>query len=369
MSIRGKAAIVGFNELQHRRSYAGRHFMGMYAEVAANAIADAGILKEDINGIIAEPPFGLPSLGFAYDFAEYVGIQPNFATALNENAASFVSVAAAAINAGYADTILCINGAGPVSSTPGMYAPAPDHVDPQFVTPFGPVVAANGWYAQIARRHGFEYGTTDFQRARVAADQRFNAQGNVNAFFNGQPANEEDILNSRYVADPLRLLECVMPAQGAAATIVTTPERARALRNPPVYLLGAGHHNLRAEHGVDWVGRITTSPCIVSAKDAFQMAGLGPQDMDMAQMYDCYTITVMITLEDSGFFPKGSAGPFYAEHDTTWGGDFPVNTGGGQLSNGQSTAGTTQVVEAVRQLMGRAEGHQVPKHDVCFVNT
>ena len=81
------------------------------------------------------------------------------------------------------------------------------------------------------------------------------------------------------------------------------------------------------------------------------------------------TITVMITLEDSGFFPKGSSGAFYADHDTTWKGDFPVNTGGGQLSNGQSTAGTTQVVEAVRQLMGRAEGHQAPNHDFCFVNT
>ena len=89
----------------------------------------------------------------------------------------------------------------------------------------------------------------------------------------------------------------------------------------------------------------------------------------MAQIYDCYTITVMITLEDSGFFPKGESGPFYAEHDTKWSGDFPVNTGGGQLSNGQSTAGTTQVVEAVRQLMGRAENHQVPNHDLCFVNT
>ncbi len=369
MSIRGKAAIVGFSELPHRRSYPGRHFMGMYAEATAKAITDAGIRKEDINGIIAEPPFGLPSLGFAYDFAEYIGLQPNFATALNENAATFIAVAAAAINAGYADTVLCINGAGPVSNVPGMYAPAPDHVDPQFVEPYGPVVAANGWYAQIARRHAWEYGTTDFQRARVAADQRFNAQGNENAFFNGQPANEEDILNSRLVADPLHLLECVMPAEGAAATIVTTPERARTLRNPPVYLLGAAQHNSRAEHGVDWVDRITTSPAVVSAKNAFQMAGLGPQDMDMAQIYDCYTITVMITLEDSGFFPKGESGPFYAQHNTTWQGDFPVNTGGGQLSNGQSTAGTTQVVEAVRQLMGRAENHQVPKHDVAFVNT
>lgn len=370
MSLRGQTAIVGYGEIPHRRRYEGRSYMGLFADAVALALKSAGIRKEEINGLIAEPPFGLPSLGFAFDFAEYIGIQPHYATALNENAATFISTAAAAIHAGYADTFLVINGSGPVTSGPGMYASPPDHVNPQFVDPYGPVVAANGWYAQIARRHGFEYGTTDEQRAKVAADQRFNAQGNPNAFFNGQPASVQDILDSRPVADPLRLLECVMPAQGAGATIITTAEKAKSLKNNPAFILGAGQHTFRAEHGTDWVGRITDAPISVSSRRAFEMAGVGPQDMDMAQMYDCYTITVMITLEDAGFIPKGEAGRWYAEHDTTWKGDFPVNTGGGQLSNGQSTAGTTQVIEGVRQLMGQADGHQVPNNpELCFVNT
>jgi len=344
--------------------------MGLFADAVAIALKSAGIQKDEINGLIAEPPFGLPSLGFAYDFAEYIGITPHFATALNENAATFIATAAAAIHAGYADTVLVVNGSGPMAEGPGMYASPPDHVNPQFVDLYGPVVAATGWYAQVARRHAHEYGTTDEQRARVSVDQRFNAQGNPNAFFDGQPITAQDVLDSRPIADPLKILECVMPAQGAAATIVTTKEKAQALIKSPIYLLGAGQHNIRAEHGNTWGGRITDTPANISAKIAFEMAGVGPQDMDMAQMYDCYTITVMVTLEDAGFIPKGDAGPWYEEHDTTWKGDFPVNTGGGQLSNGQSTAGTTQVVEGVRQLMGEADGHQVPnKPELCFVNT
>jgi acetyl-CoA acetyltransferase len=368
MSLRGETAIVGYGELANTRTNPmGRTHMGLLADAAAIALADAGIRKEDINGLIAEPNFGFPSLGYAYDFAEYIGIQPNYATALNENAATFIATAAAAIRAGYADTFLCVNGA----VTGGPFVPGPrDPTDDQFVNPFGPVVAANGWYAQIAQRHAYDYGTTDAQRARVAADQRFNTQGNENSAFNGQVVSQEDVLNSRLVADPLRLLECVMPCTGAAATIVTTAERARALRNPPVYLLGAGQHTWRAEHGTDWTRPITTSPTTVAARRSFDMAGLRPADMDMAQIYDCYTITVMITLEDAGFMPKGESGPWYESTDTTHQGAMPVNTGGGQLSCGQSIAGTTQVVEATRQLMGRAGVRQVPNNpELCYVNT
>ena len=368
MSIRGKAAIVGFHELQHRRSYAGRHFMGMYAEATAKAIVDAGIRKEEINGIIAEPPFGLPSLGFAYDFAEYIGVQPNFATALNENAATFISVAAAAINAGYADTVLCINGAGPVSEIPGMYAPNTDHVDPQFVEPYGPVIAANGWYAQIARRHTWEYGTTDFQRARVAADQRFNAQGNENAFFNGQPANEEDILNSRLVADPLHLLEIVSPCTGGGAFIVTSAARAKDSPHTPVYLLGAGEAG--GHCSITRAESLTTSLVKPAAEAAFGMAGLTPQDMDFVQPYDCYTITVLVTLEDAGFCPKGEGGRFVEDHDLSYAGDFPSNTHGGQLSFGQPglAGGMSHLIEGVRQLMSRGEARQVEAARIGYVN-
>ena len=120
-----------------------------------------------------------------------------------------------------------------------------------------------------------------------------------------------------------------MPCAGGGAVIVTSPERAAAMRHKPVYLAGAGHHT---DHDrLTWAERITRSPAVVSAKRAFRMAGMNPSEMDFAEIYDCYTITVMITLEDAGFMPKGESGPWYAEHDTTYRGDFPVNTHGGQV--------------------------------------
>ena len=137
-------------------------------------------------------------------------------------------------------------------------------------------------------------------------------------------------------------------------------EKGRDPRNPPC-----------ADSGDGWAERITRSPAVVSAKRAFQMAGLNPSDMDFAEIYDCYTITVMITLEDAGFMPKGESGPGYAEHDTTYKGDFPVNTHGGQLSYGQqagNTGGFSQVMEATLQLQGRAGERQVERNRVGFVN-
>jgi acetyl-CoA acetyltransferase len=366
MTLKGKAAFVGVGWTPARRNWPDKSQRGMQADVAAMAIQDAGLRKEDINGLVVEAPGGEDANNWPAIMADYLGLKPTMASGINNMGASGATglvLASTWVATGLADTVLVTLGGN--AGTQPRVIPRPD----PFTDPYGPVVAANGWYAQIARRHSYEYGTTDEQRFKVAADQRFNAQKHPGSAFLGQPITAEDVANSRLVADPLHLLECVMPCAGGGSIIVTSPERAKTMRNKPVYLLGAGHNT---DHDrLTWAERITRSPAVVSAPRAFRMAGLGPQDMDFAQVYDCYTITVMVTLEDAGFMPKGESGPWYQDHDTTYKGDFPVNTHGGQLSYGQqagNAGGFSQCMEATLQLMHRGGERQVKDARTGFVN-
>lgn len=211
------------------------------------------------------------------------------------------------------------------------------------------------------------YGTTARQLAKIAADQRASAQQNPLALFHGKTATIDDVLASPLVCEPLHLLEVVMPCTGAEAVIVTGAERAHDLPHPPAYVLGWGEH-LHPDpfQRPDFL----VTPTVESASAAFAMAGVRPEDITLAEIYDCYTIAVLIELEDAGFCPKGEGGRFVESHDLTWAGDFPLNTNGGMLSFGQPGlgGGMTLVVEAVRQIMGRAEGRQVKRNDLAFVH-
>jgi len=302
--------------------------------------------------------------------AEYIGLRPVFATGVSmqgATGATAVTVAAAAIAAGMCTTALIVMGAAREGGG-GAPRPAGGSVNTEFEQPFGPAAGAGTGYALIYRRHMHEYGTTPEQMAKLAVDQRFNALTNPNSAFAGQPITIDDVLNSRYINEPLHMLECVMPSAGAAACIVTTAERAKALPNRPVYILGCG---IEQGNAAFWqTPRITTSPAKVSAARAFQMAGYSPRDMQFAEFYDCYTILVAMTLEDAGFVKKGEIGPFYESTDTTYKGSFPINTDGGQLSAGQPglAGGFRHVIEAARQIMGRAGERQVPRNDLCMVN-
>ena len=186
----------------------------------------------------------------------------------------------------------------------------------------------------------------------------------------GEPITIDDVLNSRYTNDPLHLLESVMPCSGAAAVVVTSAERARALPHPPVNILGVG--GPATSHDVIWQeDDVTTTPVVMSAPAALQMAQYNVKDIQFAQFYDCYTILVMACLEDAGICPKGEIGGFYQDTDTTYKGSFPVNTDGGQISGGQpgGNAGRFRhVVEATRQVMNRAGARQVERADICLVN-
>jgi acetyl-CoA acetyltransferase len=228
-------------------------------------------------------------------------------------------------------------------------------------------MGVNSGYALIAQRHMAEYGTTSRQLAKIAVDQRTNACANPDAMYYGTPITIEDVLESPLVVDPLHLLEIVRPCTGGSAFIVVSPEIARRSERRPVWLLGAGEGNTRLT--LSQRETLTTSTIAVSAPKAFEMAGVTPGDVDLVSVYDCYTITVLITLEDAGFCAKGEGGAFVEEHDLTYKGDLPLNTHGGQLSFGQPglAGGMSHVTEAVRQLQGRAGERQV-KCELAFVN-
>ncbi|MBI4236166.1 MAG: thiolase family protein, partial [Chloroflexi bacterium] len=238
MTLKGKAAIASVGWLPARRAWPDKTQIGVQADAVALAIEDAGIRKQEINGLISEAPAGEDAHNWPAILSDYLGLRPTVAAGVNNmgaTGATATMLASSWVALGLADTVLVVLGG--IRAGEG----GPPRVNP-WADPYGPVVAANGWYALVAQRHAFEYGTTDEQRFKVAVDQRFNAQEHPSASFRGQPITLEDVRNSRLVADPLRLLECVMPCAGGGAMIITTPEKARTLRHKPVYLLGAGHY-------------------------------------------------------------------------------------------------------------------------------
>ena len=288
MTLRGKAAIVGIGEVPTRRTYPGRTTYSLCAEATRLAITDAGLRKEDIDGLVTRGSDISPM-----DLAEYMGLHVGFCEGVTQHGSSgahSVVVAASAIHTGLANTVLCVLG-GSRDPAVGGFGPGiarglpPASKGTEFEAPFGPAAGANTGHALIKRRHMYEFGTTQEQFAKMAVNQRFNALTNPNAVFQGQPISIDDVLNSRMVNDPLHLLECVMPCGGAAACIVTSAERAPSFPHPPVYLLGAGAGV--TDHDTIWQSpRMTTTPVVVSARKAFEMAGYGPKDMQFAEVYD-----------------------------------------------------------------------------------
>ena len=370
MSLRGKAAIVGIGETPHRRNWPGRTAFGLCAEVAAQAIRDAGLKKEDIDGLITFGSNVYPSA-----MAEYTGIKPiHFASQvglMGSTSGVALTVAAAMVSAGVANYILFVAGGARDNENPETFD-RPSQVAgamTEWIAPFGPAAGANTNYGMMYSRHMYKYGTTPEQFAKFAVNQRFNAGKNPLAAMR-DPITVDDVLNSRYVNEPIHLLECVMPAAGAIAFIVTTAERARTMKQPPVYLLGTGISQ-GPEQGF-FTPDITTTLTSISAPRALEMSGYSINDMQFAEFYDCYTVLVAATLEDAGLCPKGEIGNWIDSTDTTYKGTFPVNTDGGQLSagqlNGTGASGCQQLVESVRQLRGQAGERQVARHDLCIAN-
>lgn len=377
--LKGDAAIVGVTELAPQRKPE-RAWMGLeaQAELARLALRDAAIPLSAVDGlmtqaVLTEAPFLVPST-----LAEYVGVGAAFSEVVDlggATACGMAARAAMAIEAGYCETVVCITDM--TLRHPDPRKPAQDLAadwgggswgSPQaeFEMPFGAVQGTYG-YAMIANRYDYEYGLDRRHRARIAVDQRTNAVANPKAIFRS-PITVEDVLESPMICDPLHLLEVVMPCFGGAAFVVTSRERAARTPHRPVFILGAGEFT--THRSVTYEPSFTTSPIKVAADRAWAMAGVKHSEIDLAALYDCYTITVLLTLEDAGFCAKGDAGKFVAAHNFTYRGDFPVNTHGGQLSFGQAggAGGTSQVVEAVLQIQGRAGDRQLQRCDTAYIN-
>jgi acetyl-CoA C-acetyltransferase len=368
MSLKGTAAVVGIGELKPTREAPPEATaLGLMSNAAAEAISDAGLEVRDIDGFLCGMAFADAGLLYPASVAEVMGINPRMLNQVDIGGASpagMVWRAAAAIAAGMCQAVLCV--VGDLNKF-GDQKPPVISVQREFEAPYGNI-GANCGYAMIANRHMYEYGTTARQMAKVAVDQRRSAVKNPLATFNDRELTIDDVLNSRMIVDPLHLFEIVSPCSGGSAVVVASPEVARRTKHPPIWLLGAGEYSNHAT--ITYAPSLTDSPVKVAAESAFRMAGVAHKDIDLVCPYDCYTITVIVTLEDAGFCKKGQGGKFVEEHDLSYAGDFPCNTHGGQLSFGQPGlgGGMSHVTEAVRQLMGRGGERQVKNARLAYVN-
>ena len=303
-------------------------------------------------------------------FCEHARLQPAFSTVVQAggaSAATMVVQAAALVRAGYCRHVLCITGDNRVSgmSRDQAVAALSGFGHPEFERPFGLAIYAA--YALVAQRYMHEYGTTMEELAAIAVTHRAHAGRHPKAH-KREPISLDDVMSSRIISSPLRLLDCCLVSDGAAAVVVSAADAAADCAKTPVRILGAGQGHTH-EHIVA-APSLTEFGCRDAAARAFGQAGLGPADIDVAEIYDSFTITLLVELESMGFFEKGEAGQAVAAGALELGGSLPCNTHGGLLSFGHSGAagGMFHVVEGVAQLRGEAAERQVPGAQVAFVH-
>jgi acetyl-CoA acetyltransferase len=334
-------------------------------EGIARALADAGLERDDVDGLlVAMPAMMGEEHGWAARIAALLEISTTFGATMDLGGATpvaMVQTAAMAIDAGLANVVVCAYGH---SESPRGAAFAIPNLE--FSMPYGEI-GATSVQAHIARRHMHEYGTTSEQLGHVAVALRHNACLNPDAqMYPKGPITIEDHQNSRWVVEPLRLFDCCVQTNGGGAVVVTSAERARDLRKPPVLISGMGQSH-SAEMIEPWPEKRHHRGGVPAGKMCFEMADMKPGDMDVIQLYDGFTILVVCELENYGFCPVGEGGRF-AEGDTLQvGGALPCCTAGGLLSEGH-LMGMGHLVEAVRQLRGECGERQVDAAETCFVS-
>ena len=371
--LKGKAAITGLGITEQGKVYG--HDAGWFAAEAVRlAIEDAGLAKSDIDGLLVNQGVTpLPGMG-GVDLQNHLGLTNlRLLSSMNvggATAAIMVQYAALSVAHGLANHVVCVFADAPLRENRGggaAYGGAGAAFQPQgmggLYTAFG-VFGVNARYALAARRHMGMYGTTNDHFGAVAVAERQWATMSPLAQ-QREPMTMEDYHASRWIAEPLHLLDCCLVSNGGVAVIVSAADRARDLKQPPVHIWGMGQGHPGDLRRAGWDVETQTGAPIAKER-AFGMAGIGVEDIDVCQVYDCYTYTVLVTLEDYGFCPKGEGGPFVADGKLGPGGSLPTNTGGGQLS-GYYMWGMTPLSEGVIQARGQGGERQAPKYDVVLV--
>jgi acetyl-CoA acetyltransferase len=357
MSLRDQVAIVGIGCTELSK-HSGVSTMTLAARSILSALEDAGVPPSELDGVatfrvgdsvlpaLLSQALGIRDLKYYLD--QFGGGSASH---------SIIGQAALAIHAGVADTIVCYRALNARSEfrMGGTGRPPVDAVETQYQAPFGYFTPPQQ-FAMAARAHMERYGTTHEQMGTVAVQQRAHAALNERAMMRGA-MTLEDYLASRWVVEPFRLFDCCLETDGAVALVLTSTERGRDLRHEPILISGAAWGS-----GQTLYSNRQPDPTRTAAADMaprlFEMAGLGPADIDVAELYDCFTYSVLVQLEDYGFCDKGEAGPFVESGATALGGVLPVNTHGGFLSEGY-VHGLNHVYEAVSQLRGDAGERQV----------
>lgn len=354
-----EVAIVGVAESD--LGVTGASILRLQTQATCAALDDAGLTVRDVDGLCTN---GLSRFSTT-QLAEYLGISPAWTDSTFAGGASyeiFVGHAAEAIRAGRCETVLIAYGSIQRSARSRSLGGVVEPHTPAawYETPYGALDPIS-LYAMAARRHMHEFGTTPEQLAEVAVAARAWALLNPKAFHHRSgPLTVEAVLASPMVSSPLHALDCCLVTDGGGAVVMTTLERARALRQPPIRVLG--HGEATTNMSMSQIPDLTSTGAVDASRRAFGMAGVGHEDIDVVQLYDSFTITVLLTLEALGLCPRGESGPFVAGGRLGPGGDRPINTSGGGLSYCHpGMFGIFLVIEAVRQLRGEAGARQLPR--------
>lgn len=366
-AMRAATALVGVAQAGIGEAH-GRSEIEILAQAATGAIADAGLRLSEIDGLATA---SVGASMWPMPVAEYLGIRPTFIEGTMLGGSSFVAhllPAARALVSGQCNAVLVCYGSTQRTSTFGRKEinAARRFLDPQpYEYPYEPMLPVTA-YALAAARHMHRYGTRREHLAEVAVAARNWARLNPEAFARDSLTLGE-VLESRMVSDPLTVRDCCLITDGAGAFVMVRSERARDLRQPPIYLLGNAtevwHRQISA------MPDLTVTAASRSGAQAYKMAGVGPKDIDVVQVYDAFTINTLLFLEDLGFCEKGEGGPFVSDGGIAPGGRLPVNTNGGGLSFAHpGMYGVFLVIEAVRQLRGDCAERQVNDAELALVH-
>lgn len=362
-------ALVGAAEADRIGIVPDKNALQLHAEAACNALAHAGLDKREVDALYTCGLDFMPSLLVA----EYLGITPAVSGSDSIGGSSFVAhlhEASQAIREGRCEVALITHGETRRSNRKRKVAPRPTHGDPwfpdwQWERTYG-VESPPAAYALAATRHMHCYGTTSRQLAEIAVATRKWAQRNPSAL-NREPLTIDEVLASPWLVYPFHLRDCCLVTDAGGAVVLTSTRRARALGVPVVEVLASAVAT--SHYQISRMPDLTETPARRSGAEAYAKAGLKPADIDVAQLYDSFTYTVLVTLEDLGFCAKGEGGEFVSGQRTAPGGDFPLNTSGGGLSyTHPGMFGMYLMIEAVRQLRGECGERQVAGATTALVN-